>query len=225
MLGICRRPSREAWAQGSRADDRRNGKNGSRRVTHADCTASIVKYIVDNNLRDFVLLGHSYSGTIIAKVAEAIPDRLQRLVFWSAFVLNDGQSLFDETPQNVAISEEGARKSGDDTFLPPFEAVRDVFFNSCTREDAQRYYQRWSPQPMQPFRYKLDMTKFYRLSIPKSYLVCTEDIRIPMPEHSWHPRFSNRLGCSRFVSMPGDHEALFTSPELLAQKLVEAGRP
>src|SRR6187402_3480394 len=64
---------------------------------------SIVNYIADNDLRDFVLVGHSYGGTIIAKVAEAVPDRIERLVFWSAFVLLDGQSLLDETPQNVAI--------------------------------------------------------------------------------------------------------------------------
>lgn len=202
-----------------------NGKNAERRVNHAICTASIVDYILEHDINDFVLVGHSYGGTIIAKVAEAIPERVQRLVFWSAFVLLDGQCLFDETPQNVAISEEGARQSGDDTYLPAFEAVRDTFFNCASREDALRYYERWSPQPMQPFRDRLDLKTFYSLDIPKSYLLCTEDIRIPMPERSWHPRFSNRLGRFRFVSMPGDHEALFTSPELLAQKLVEAGRP
>lgn len=202
-----------------------NGKHADRRVDHARCTASIVDYIVDKDIHDLVLVGHSYGGTIIAKVAEAIPQRIQRLVFWSAFVLLDGQCLFDETPQNVALSEEGARLSGDDTYLPPFEAVRDVFFNSVSRDDALRYYERWSPQPMQPFRDRLDLKKFFSLAIPKSYLLCTEDIRIPMPERSWHPRFSNRLGRFRFVAMPGDHEALFTSPDLLAQKLIEAGRP
>src|SRR5688572_20677053 len=46
-----------------------NGPNADRRVTHADCTASIVKYIVDKDLREIVLVGHSYGGTIIAKVA------------------------------------------------------------------------------------------------------------------------------------------------------------
>src|SRR5438309_5728883 len=102
-----------------------NGKDADRRVNHAKCTASIVDYIVTNDIRDFVLVGHSYGGTIITKVAEAVPDRIQRLVFWSAFVLLDGQCLFDETPQNVAISEEGAQQSGDDTYLPAFDAVRD----------------------------------------------------------------------------------------------------
>jgi pimeloyl-ACP methyl ester carboxylesterase len=202
-----------------------NGKTANRRVDHAACTASIIDFIVANDIRDFVLVGHSYGGTIIAKVAEAIPERIQRLVFLSAFVLNDGQSLFDETPQNVAISEEGARQSGDDTFLLPFEAVRDTFFNTASYEDALRFYGEWSPQPMQPFRDKLDLKRFFELTIPKSYLLCTEDIRIPMPELSWHPRFSNRLGRFRFVAMPGDHEAMYTNPTLLAQKLVEAGRP
>ena len=35
---------------------------------------------------------------------------------------------------------------------------------------------------------------------------------------------SSRLGLYRLVQMPGDHEALLTSPELLAKKLVAAGR-
>ena len=47
---------------------------------------------------------------------------------------------------------------------------------------------------------------------------------MPRPERSWHPRFSNRLQRFRYVAMPGDHEAMYTNPALLTQKLVEAGR-
>jgi pimeloyl-ACP methyl ester carboxylesterase len=201
-----------------------NGKNADRRVNHAICTASIVDYISARDIRNFVLVGHSYGGTIIAKVAEAVPERIRRLVFWNAFVLHDGQSLFDETPQNVEMVERGAAASGDDTFLPPFDHLRDIFFNSVSREDALRFYGNWSPQPIQPFRDRLDLKRFYGLAIPKSYLTCTEDIRVPMPDLSWHPRFSNRLGKFRLVAMPGDHEAMYTNPALLAQKLIESGR-
>lgn len=201
-----------------------NGKVADRKVTHADCTKSIVDYIVAHNIRDLVLVGHSYGGTVIAKVAEVMPERLRRIVFFNAFVLNDGQSLLDETPQNVSFVEAGAAESGDDTYLPPFEKVRDSFFNSVSREDALRYYSNWSPQPIQPFRDKLDMKCFFSLDTPKSFLTATEDIRVPMPELSWHPRFSNRLRNFRFVAMPGDHEAMYTNPALLAQKIVEAGR-
>ena len=48
--------------------------------------------IVTLNLTDIILVGHSYGGTIISKVAEVIPDRIRRLVFWSGFVLNDGNA-------------------------------------------------------------------------------------------------------------------------------------
>lgn len=201
-----------------------NGPGADRRVNHAACTASIVGYIEQRDLQDIVLVGHSYGGTIVAKVAEAVPERLRRLVFFNAFVLNDGQCLLDETPQNVEHTERGAAASGDDTFLPPFDLVRDSFFNTVSREDALRFYARWTPQPIQPFRDRLDLKRFFALEVPRSYLHATEDIRVPMPELSWHPRFSNRLRRFRFVAMPGDHEAMYTAPALLAEKLVVAGR-
>jgi esterase/lipase len=52
-----------------------HGKGVNKNVNHAQCTQSIVDYIVGQDLTDIVLLGHSFGGTIIAKVAEAIGDR------------------------------------------------------------------------------------------------------------------------------------------------------
>jgi len=64
---------------------------------------SIVDYIVDKDLSDIVLLGHSFGGTIIAKVAEAIGNCIRRLIF-DAFVLNDGESLRDSLPHYQALT-------------------------------------------------------------------------------------------------------------------------
>jgi len=58
---------------------------------------TIVDYIVDKDLR-YRPLGHSFGGTIIAKVAEAIGNCIRRLIFLDAFVLNDGESLRDSLP-------------------------------------------------------------------------------------------------------------------------------
>jgi hypothetical protein len=35
---------------------------------------------------------------------------------------------------------------------------------------------------------------------------------------------SSRLGLYRLVQMPGSHELLFTNPDGLADKIIEAGR-
>src|SRR5512137_122958 len=75
-----------------------HGKGANKNVTHAQCIQSIVDFITRNSLSDIILLGHSFGGTLIAKVAEAIPDKIRRLVFQNAFVLRDGNSLLDEIP-------------------------------------------------------------------------------------------------------------------------------
>lgn len=39
-----------------------HGKGVAKNVTHAESTQSIVDFIVDKNLTDFVLVGHGYEG-------------------------------------------------------------------------------------------------------------------------------------------------------------------
>jgi pimeloyl-ACP methyl ester carboxylesterase len=86
--------------------------------THAQSTQSVVDFIVDHGLTDLVLVGHSTGGTIISKVVKAIPQRVRRLVFWSAFVLNDGESLIDARatvlPGAVFAAGHGVRRQHGD---------------------------------------------------------------------------------------------------------------
>jgi pimeloyl-ACP methyl ester carboxylesterase len=202
-----------------------HGKGVPKNVNHAQCTQSIVDYIVKSDLRDFVLVGHSYGGTIISKVAEAVPERIRRLVFWNAFVCANGHSLNDEVPPHYrALFDQIAAASPDRTVMLPYPIWREAFINDADEALARSAYETLSPEPYQPFLDKLDLTKFYGLQLPKSYLNCTEDTALPHGEWTWHPRMSSRLGLFRLVQMPGSHEAIFSNPTLLAEKFVEAGR-
>ena len=202
-----------------------HGKGVPKDVNHAQCTQSIVDYIVKNDLKDFVLVGHSYGGTIISKVAEAVPERIRRLVFWNAFVCANGNSLDDEVPPPYrTLFAELSKASPDKAVMLPYPIWREAFINDADEALARSSYETLSPEPYQPFVDKLDLTKFYSLQIPKSYLNCTEDTALPHGEWCWHPRMSSRLGLFRLVQMPGSHEVIFTNPTLLAQKIVEAGR-
>ena len=58
-----------------------HGKDVPKNVTHAESTRSIVEFIVDTDLTDFILVGHGYAGTLISKVVEVVPERVRRLVF------------------------------------------------------------------------------------------------------------------------------------------------
>jgi pimeloyl-ACP methyl ester carboxylesterase len=202
-----------------------HGQGSNKKVTHAQCTQSVVDCLVDNGLKDVVLLGHSFGGTVISKVVEAVPERIRRLVFLNGFVLQDGKSLSDEVPpQFVALFEQLAQASPDNTVMLPFPIWRDAFINDADLELAQKSYALLTPEPHRLFQEKLDLKKFYSLEVAKSYLNCTEDIALPQGEWGWHPRLSNRLGLYRLVQMPGSHEVMFTNPVGLAEKIVEAGR-
>ena len=202
-----------------------HGKGVDKNVNHAQCTQSIIDFILEKDLYDVVLLGHSFGGTILSQVAPALPERMRRLIFWNAFVCEDGNSLLDEIPGHYqALFAELVAHSSDHTVTLPFPIWREAFINDADLELAQAAYARLSPEPYQPFCDKLDMKPFHAVDIPKSFLNCTEDIALPPGEWGWHPRMSNRLGLYRLVQMPGSHEVIFTNPIGLAEKIVEAGR-
>jgi pimeloyl-ACP methyl ester carboxylesterase len=200
-----------------------HGKGVPKNVTHAESTQSIVDFIVERDLSDFILVGHGYAGTIISKVVEVIPERVRRLVFWSAYVLNDGETALEMLPDSVEVLRQLSADSPDNTFMIPFDMWRDVFINDGQPDLVQRAYDQLSPEPFGPWAEPLDMRKFHSLQTPRSFLVGTDDLVMPPGDSGWHPRMSSRLGNFRLVQMPGSHEAIFTNPKGLAEKFIEAG--
>ena len=55
----------------------------------------ICTLITENDLKDVILVGHSYGGMVITGVAAKMPDRISRLVYVDAALPDPGQSLFD----------------------------------------------------------------------------------------------------------------------------------
>ena len=52
----------------------------------------VVNMLLFEDLRDVILVGHSYGGMVITGVADRVPDRIRRLIYLDAFVPNDGES-------------------------------------------------------------------------------------------------------------------------------------
>jgi pimeloyl-ACP methyl ester carboxylesterase len=53
----------------------------------------IVNVLLFENLRDVVLVGHSYGGMVITGVADRVPERIRHLVFVDALMPEHGESL------------------------------------------------------------------------------------------------------------------------------------
>ncbi|MEV0699099.1 alpha/beta fold hydrolase [Saccharopolyspora sp. NPDC050389] len=62
--------------------------------THID---DVVRLLVEADLHDVVLCGHSYAGMVITGVADRVPERIASLVYVDAFVPEDGDSVISLT--------------------------------------------------------------------------------------------------------------------------------
>ncbi len=95
-----------------------------RGITHDDYVGTVTAFIEQLDLRDIVLVSHSFGGAVISRVVPRIPSRIKRLVFHTAFVVEDGKCVYDDVPADqVAVFEAAAKASPDNTVLGLMNSV------------------------------------------------------------------------------------------------------
>jgi pimeloyl-ACP methyl ester carboxylesterase len=190
-------------------------------IRHQDCVNAAISYIQERNLKNITLIGHSFGGTVVQKLAEELTDRITCLVFLDALIVEDGQCVFDVLPSEyAALFNDLAKASSNDSMLIPWEIWRDNFIQDAPEPLARSLWEQLSPEPNQVNLDCLDLKRFYSLSIPSSFIHCRNDRALP-PSY-FHPRMSSRLGEFKLVEMDGSHEVMFTRPDELADKIIEA---
>jgi pimeloyl-ACP methyl ester carboxylesterase len=86
-------------------------------ASHVDDIAALLR---DRDLRDVVLVGHSYGGAVITGVAHRGLGRIAELVYLDAFVPRDGESLADVLGAEFAAqARAAAAAAGTPHLLPP----------------------------------------------------------------------------------------------------------
>jgi len=140
-------------------------------VTHQKCGDSVVTYIRQRGLEDVILVGHSFGGSVVQKVAEQVPNRIARIVFLDALILEDNECVLDILPpQFAALVNHLAVASPDNTMLIPWEVWRDNLIQDAPESLARSTWEQLSPEPNQVNLDKLDLKRYYSLAIPNHLL-------------------------------------------------------
>jgi pimeloyl-ACP methyl ester carboxylesterase len=189
-------------------------------VTHEQYVASVLR-THEAEPEPVVLVGHSFGGSVISRVAELRPERCRRLVYYSAFVPRDGERVADSLPaEMLAFIDGAAAASADRSIALPYELFRGAFANTADEETAQAIHATLVPEPKGPIFEPLPLPRLERLEIPSAYIACRQDTSLP--PGSFHPGQSARLRAPRVIEIDGDHETLLTAPERLAWALLAA---
>lgn len=81
-----------------------------------DAIGSLVDYFDQHGISDAVVMGHSYGGMVITGVAEVVPERIRRLVYFDAFLPRDGECAMSigrtEGPEALCSREAADRVMG-----------------------------------------------------------------------------------------------------------------
>lgn len=184
--------------------------------------AQVAEYIEARDLMDVVLVGHSWGGFILSSVAERLKVRLERLVYFKAFVSKSGEELVDLVPsENLGLFERLAEASENNSVLLPLEIRQSAFMQDAEEEARRLAHSLMVPQPYGAFTDRLGAIDYSTLGVPTSYVFPPDDLAQPPGEHAWYPRFADRLKDPRVVQTVGGHESLFTQPRADASALME----
>jgi pimeloyl-ACP methyl ester carboxylesterase len=174
--------------------------------------ADVMGTLEFEDLRDVVVVGHSYGGMVATGVADRARARLRRLVFLDAFVPRDGQSLLDLLPADVRERmREAARTAGDGWRVPPNPVPPDT-----SEEDLAWLLPRRVMHPLGAFDEPIHLTQ-PDLTLPRVYIYCTRiapgDVFGPFAERA------RREPGWQYLELEASHSPNVTAPEALATLL------
>jgi pimeloyl-ACP methyl ester carboxylesterase len=131
--------------------------------THIADMLNVIKY---EDLRDIVLVGHSYGGMVATGVADRARDKVKQLIYVDAFVPHDGQSLLDLNEKDRQRVEDLA-SSGDGWRVPPNPTPPDT-----PPADVDWLSERRVHMPVKCFQSRLKL-QGGPLTLPRSYIYAT----------------------------------------------------
>lgn len=188
----------------------------SDRVSLDTVVADVLGVLEAEELTDVTLVGHSFGAVPVLGVADAVPERLCRLVLLDGLVPVPGRSLFDVLPPDVvADRRRRAAEFSAGVSLPPVPATA---FGITDPDDLAWVDRRLTPHPLRTYAEPFDIAHPLGNGLPCSYLACIDPPYAPIAAS--HERARARTDWA-WHELPAGHDAMVTAPDLLVGRLLD----
>ena len=180
--------------------------------THITDVSNLLFY---EDLRDVVLVGHSYGGMVIRGTADRVGDRVAKLVFLDAPF---GRSNAEAFPPIVEMRKQGQVVNGIELVVFPDENLVG-FYGVTDPEDVAWMLQRLTPHPWRSLEQHLILENESALEAIPHYLIVSSS-SLEMGAHN-EDRVATARAQDRFWAIDSGHCLQFTAPEAVANALLE----
>lgn len=161
----------------------------------------VVNTILYEDLHNVILIGHSYGGMVITGVADAIPDRIAKLVYVDAFVPEDNESVRSITKSDFASFE-----LVNGYIIPPW-----VPKGKTPPKDV--------PHPMKTFTDSISLKNPARLNIATTYILTVDKGLDPTKDDfALQADRANKKGWP-VLQLEADHNPQWSAPEEFVKML------
>jgi len=173
----------------------------------------IVNVLKFEDLKDVILVGHSFGGPPITGTADRVPERIKQLVYLDAAMLQGGQSVFSLIPDElVAARRKLAQDTSGGLSIPPPPAA--TFGLSDPAQQAW-LTARLTPHPLGTYETPLTLKNKFGNGLPITYISCTDPAYPPLNASKEWARKNN----IKMVDLKTGHDAMVTVPDKLTDML------
>ncbi|TXG39359.1 alpha/beta fold hydrolase [Seonamhaeicola maritimus] len=161
----------------------------------------IVNTILFEELRDIILVGHSYGGMVVIGVVDKVPERISKMVYIDAFVPENNESV-----RSINGNRNTSLEVVNGHVVPPWvtkgqEPPKDV------------------PHPLKTWTDKIILKSEKRLEIPTSYILTVEKGKDPEKDaFASQAKRAKAKGWTMF-QLEADHNAQWSAPEEFVKML------
>jgi len=180
-----------------------------RMVTLADCAQAVRDDIEAKDLRDIVLVGHSFAGVTVPRVLDLVPDRICHVVLVSAVVPPDRSRVLDQIDPAVRELVEQSITGG--IYHQARDGAAAMLCNDMDEATASSALDRMADDSAALLTEPVDLSG-YRRQIPRTYVHLTRD-QCYVEELQQR---SIALLAPDVIDLDTGHMAMITAPERLA---------
>ncbi|MBS7701837.1 alpha/beta hydrolase [Chelatococcus asaccharovorans] len=188
----------------------------SRAITLDTFTLDVANLIEMEDLGDVVLVGHSFGGCALSGVADRMPERIRRLVYLDAMIVEPGRKPFDALPaEGVAARIKAAEESSGGLSLP---APAAAAFGVTDAADAAWLERHLTPQPLSTYLSPLNVNGPIGNGLAATYIGCVAPAYAAL--NSSRDWARNRKGFD-YEELAACHDAMVSAPDALTARLLD----
>jgi pimeloyl-ACP methyl ester carboxylesterase len=177
--------------------------------------ADTIDYLANEDLRDIVLVGHSFGSLIASLVTDHIPERIAHLVIIDGGIAQDGQSIFGRIPAGIVAKRRKLVKIVNGTEVLPFAPVGSLIIDDP--ELAAWTHRQLTPHPLACYTKPIRLRHAAGNGRPMTYIACTKP-RYPVSA-GMHEKVQ-AMPHIRYRPIEAGHNCIISAPDLVARELL-----